>query len=361
MTEEEEEEQTAPPAPPQRAVAGVRFKDGGRVFYFDAKDIELTTGQQVIVRTIQGPALARVVIAPGQLVASEIAEPLEPVLRIAQPEDLERAEALQSEVHEDLTIARKKVEEHGLDMRLVGGEMGLDGAQLTLYFTAAERVDFRTLVRDLSSALNKRVQLLQVGDRDRAKLCGDMGQCGYTLCCRSWLIGFPSISIKMAKEQDVPLNPSKISGVCGRLLCCLAFEHEQYRELRGKLPKVGQIVSTPAGEAKLVAVHVLKQTVSLRMLEGGPTVEMTMDELRGQYGTVVRPVDGGQGPQQAPDPRPVESTLPPPPPPRRPAPRSDEPAAAEAQGDLAKKRRRKRGGRGGRRRRPGGADSAPSQ
>ena len=135
------------------------------------------------------------------------------------------------------------------------------------------------------------MQLLQVGERDRAKLAGDIGQCGYALCCPLLADRFPSISIRMAKEQDVPLNPSKISGVCGRLLCCLAFEHEQYRELRGKLPKIGQMLSTPAGEAKLVAVHVLKQTVSLRMADTLNVVEMSMEELRGQYGTAVRPAE----------------------------------------------------------------------
>jgi cell fate regulator YaaT (PSP1 superfamily) len=287
MTEEPE----APPTSPGRRIAGVRFKGGGRVFYFDAKDFELQIGQQVVLQTPHGSAIGRVVIAPEQVVAEEIDEPLDPVLRPAGPEDIETDESLREQVHEDLTFARKKVEEHGLDMRIVSGESNLEGSHLTLYFTAQQRVDFRALVRDVSSALKKRVQLLQVGERDRAKLAGDMGQCGYVLCCRSWLTAFPSISIRMAKEQDVPLNPSKISGVCGRLLCCLAFEHEQYRELRGKLPKVGQMLSTPTGEAKLVAVHVLKQTVSLRMSDTLTVVEMPMDELRGQYGTAVRPAE----------------------------------------------------------------------
>ena len=328
-----------------RPVVGVRFKGAGRVFYFDAKDFELPVGQQVVVQSSHGPALGRVVVAPYQVTASSTDEPLDPVLRVAVAEDLERAESLQEKMHEDLVLARKKVAEQGLDMRLVGGDSNLDGTQITFYFTAQQRVDFRNLVRDISTATKKRVQLLQVGERDRAKLTGDMGQCGYTLCCRSWLTSFPSISIRMAKEQDVPLNPSKISGVCGRLLCCLAYEHEQYKELRGKLPKVGQMLSTPAGEAKLVGVHVLKQTVSLRMAGSLTVVEMPMDELRGQYGLAVRPLDlvkqeteGAPAPAGAdaaatPQARPLMRPLP-----------SDTPAA---EGDgRPPRRRRRRGGRG---------------
>jgi cell fate regulator YaaT (PSP1 superfamily) len=334
-----EEPATATP----RRIAGVRFDGTGRVFYFDAKDIELKTGQQVVVQTAHGSSVGRVVIAPEQVVAEEISDRLDPVLRVADEEDVAKAESLRDAVHEDLTTARKKAEEHGLDMRLVGGESNLEGSRLTLYFTAQQRVDFRALVRDLSSALQKRVQLLQVGERDRAKLAGDIGQCGYTLCCRSWLAAFPSISIRMAKEQDVPLNPSKISGVCGRLLCCLAYEHEQYRELRGKLPKVGQMLSTPAGEAKLVAVHVLKQTVSLRVADSLTIVEMPIEELRGQYGTVVRPAElvkeELREPQQAPQSPPPNQAL------------------GETSEGLSRRRRRRRGGRG----RKGPRNDSPSQ
>jgi cell fate regulator YaaT (PSP1 superfamily) len=188
-------------------------------------------------------------------------------------------------------LVRDKVVEHEMAMRIVGGDYNLEGSQLTVYFTAEERVDFRGLVRDVSSVLRTRVQMLQVGDRDRAKLVDGIGRCGERLCCSSWLTGFPTISIRMAKEQDLPLNPSKISGSCGRLLCCLVYEHEQYRELRGQLPKIGQVVSTPVGVAKVISLNVLKQSVTLRLEEGYATLEMTVDELRLQYGTAVRPVD----------------------------------------------------------------------
>lgn len=318
-----------------RRIVGVRFKGAGRVFYFDAKDFELQIGQQVVVQTAHGSDMARVAITPEQVVAEEIDEPLDPVLRPAAPEDLAQEESLKDSVHEDLKLARKKVEEHGLDMHIVSAESTLDGSHLTLYFTAQQRVDFRSLVREISTTVKKRVQLLQIGERDRAKLAGDMGPCGYALCCRSWLTAFPSISIRMAKEQDVPLNPSKISGVCGRLLCCLAFEHEQYRELRGKLPKIGQILSTPAGEAKLVAVHVLKQTVSLRMSDTMNVIEMPMDEIRSQYGVAVRPAELVKQ-EMTPEPA-AES-----PPEKRPA---DETSTDPAEGPP-RRRRRRRGGRG---------------
>ena len=333
----------------RRRVVGVRFKGAGRVFYFDAKDLELQIGQEVVVQTAHGSSIGRVVIAPEQVVAEEINEPLDPVLRPAGPEDVEQDESLREKVHEDLQFARKKVDEHGLDMHIVGAESNLEGSHLTLYFTAQQRVDFRSLVRDVSSALKKRVQLLQVGERDRAKLTGDMGQCGYALCCRSWLTAFPSISIRMAKEQDVPLNPSKISGVCGRLLCCLAYEHEQYRELRGKLPKIGQMLSTPAGEAKLVAVHVLKQTVSLRMSDTLTVVEMPMEEIRSQYGTAVRPAELVK---QETAPEPVAETQP------------EKAPSAETLSDrgegATRRRRRRRGGRGRRNHGPP-PDQPPAQ
>ncbi len=282
MTEEPEAAQ---------AIVGVRFKEAGRVFYFDAGGFSLEVGERVVVQTAQGSEVARVVIAPDQVVASEISGSLNPVLRIAESSDLEQADSLKEAVRRDLEVAREKVAEHDLPMRLVGGDSNLEGSQLTLYFTAEQRVDFRNLVRDLASSLNKRVQLLQVGERDRAKLAGGIGQCGYRLCCRSWLTSFPSISIRMAKEQDVPLNPAKISGVCGRLLCCLAYEHELYREVKGQLPKIGQFVSTPAGKAKLTGINVPKQSVFLQMVDGLTKVEMPIEELRGQYGTAVRPAE----------------------------------------------------------------------
>jgi cell fate regulator YaaT (PSP1 superfamily) len=270
---------------------GVRFKEAGKIYYFKAGDFELDVGNYVVVETSHGREVGRVVVAPDQVIANEIKEPLKEVLRLAEPEDLEKAEERRTKAQENLIRAREKVGDHGLPMRLIAGDYNLEGTQLTLYFTAEERVDFRALVRDLAATIKTRVQLLQVGERDRAKLVDGIGRCGERLCCSSWLTTFPSISIKMAKEQDLPLNPSKISGSCGRLLCCLVYEYDQYREIRGQLPKVGQVVSTPVGEAKVVSINVAKETVSLRLQDRVTTVEMPVFEMRLQYGTAVRPLE----------------------------------------------------------------------
>ena len=272
-------------------VVGVRFKEAGRIYYFDGSGFDLDVGTHLVVETSHGQEVGRVVVAPDQVVGSEIKEPLKPVLRVATPEDLEKAQAYRARAAEGLLVAREKAAEHGLPMRLLAGEYDLEGSQLTVYFSAEDRIDFRGLVRDISSALNNRVQLLQVGERDRAKIVDGIGRCGMRLCCSSWLTAFPTISIRMAKEQDLTLNPTKISGACGRLLCCLVYEYDQYKELRGQLPKVGATLSTPAGVAKVVGLNVLKQRVTLRLEETGVYHEMAADELRLQYGLAVRPIE----------------------------------------------------------------------
>ncbi len=272
-------------------VVGVRFREAGKIYYFDGGGHELPVGTYVVVETSHGEEVGRVVVAPDQVISSEIKEPLKPVTRVAEREDLEKAESQQNKALEKLPLVRDTVAAHELPMRVVDADYDLQGSQLTVYFTAEDRVDFRSLVRELSSVLQTRVQMLQVGDRDRAKMTDGMGRCGERLCCSSWQTTFPTISIRMAKEQDLPLNPSKISGACGRLLCCLVYEHDQYRELRGQLPKVGHKVSTPAGMAKVVALNILKQTVGLRLEDGHRNIEVPVDEMRLQYGTAVRPVE----------------------------------------------------------------------
>jgi hypothetical protein len=233
-----------------------------------------------------------------------------------------------------------------MDLQIVSGEYDLAGTQITFYFTAADRVDFRPLVRDLSSRFGTKVQMLQVGERDRAKIIDGYDVCGQRLCCASWQTSFPSVSIKMAKEQDLPLNPQKISGVCGRLYCCLTFEYEGYRELRGQMPKVGTMVSTPVGEAKINSINVLKKTARLWLTDQKQIIEMPVVDLQMQYGLTVRPVELV---------REIEAPLKP----QRPeaaAPAEEAPAegeaaqAAAAPGEGGAKRRR-RGRRGGRHRR----------
>jgi len=176
-------------------------------------------------------------------------------------------------------------------MALANGEFDLEGTQFTAYFSSAERVDFRNLVRDLSRDLGVRVQLLQVGDRDRAKLVDGFDICGERLCCSSWMTNFPSVSIRMAKEQDLPLNPQKISGVCGRLYCCLTFEYEDYKALRGTLPKVGSLISTPAGEARVNAIDFNREVVKLYLLEEQELVEVAAIDFQLQHGVTIRPME----------------------------------------------------------------------
>jgi cell fate regulator YaaT (PSP1 superfamily) len=272
---------------------GVRFRQAGKIFYYDARDFELEVGNYVVVDSAHGLAAGRVVIAPDQVIANEAssADDLKPVLRVATTEDMERMHEMEQRAADALLEAKKKASELDLDMGLSSAEFDLEGSQFTAYFSAAQRVDFRALVRELSHELGARVQLLQVGDRDRAKLVDGFDICGERLCCASWMTNFPSVSIRMAKEQDLPLNPQKISGVCGRLYCCLTFEYEDYKALRGTLPKVGSMISTPAGEAKVTGIDFNREVVKLYLTEAGEHVEVAAIDFRLQNGVTIRPME----------------------------------------------------------------------
>jgi cell fate regulator YaaT (PSP1 superfamily) len=272
---------------------GVRFRQAGKVFYYDARDFEVEVGSYVVVESTHGLAVGRVVIAPDQVIANESSaqDGMRPVLRVATQDDIEKMEAMRDKAHDALLKAKHRASEQGLDMTISSGEFDLDGGQFTAYFSAQERVDFRNLVRDLSRDLGARVQLLQIGDRDRAKLVDGFDICGERLCCASWMTNFPSVSIRMAKEQDLPLNPQKISGVCGRLYCCLTFEYEDYKALRGTLPKVGSMLSTPAGEAKVQSIDFNREVVKLWLTEAHQLVEVPAIDLQLQNGVTVRPME----------------------------------------------------------------------
>ncbi|MFH1485240.1 MAG: stage 0 sporulation family protein [Chloroflexota bacterium] len=259
-------------------VVGIRFKRAGRVYYFDPVGLELDINDDVVVETSRGLEMGRVVIAPRQVLDSDIAEPLKPVVRKAEAEDKQREEEFRSREDGALQKCQEMIAESKLPMKLVCAEYNLDGTRLTFYFSAEGRVDFRELVRRLTSTFNTRVELRQVGPRDEAKLVGGFGRCGRPLCCASHLSTFSTVSIRMAKEQDLPLNPAKISGVCGRLLCCLAHESEQYRVMKEKMPAVGQIVDTPMGGGKVVGGNPLKETAEVE-LESGATVEVKLADL----------------------------------------------------------------------------------
>ncbi len=259
-------------------IVGVRFKRAGRVYYFNPAGIELEVSDHVIVQTSRGQELGRVVIAPKQVVSSKVDTPLKPVVRKAEPEDIERAKELEDKETEALIECGKLVNELNLPMNLLSAEYNLDGSRLTILFSAAERVDFRELVRQLTKRFKVRVELRQIGPRDEAKLIGGFGRCGRPLCCMNFLSEFAPVSIRMAREQDLPLNPMKISGVCGRLLCCLVYENEQYRKMKEALPKQGQRVSTAMGEATVVGGNPLKGTVMVE-LESQVSVELPLSEI----------------------------------------------------------------------------------
>ena len=208
----------------QRVPVGVRFKEAGKVYYFDAGELDLDVGNYVVVETSHGQEIGRVVISAEQVIASEIKDSLKPILRAATAEDLREWNQLKAKAQDHLREAKRRVAEDDLDMQIVSAEYNLQGSQITFYFTAAERVDFRPLVRDLSTRFGSKVQMLQVGERDRAKMLDGYDVCGQRLCCASWQTAFPSVSIKMAKMQNLSLNPSKLSGMCGRLKCCLRYE-----------------------------------------------------------------------------------------------------------------------------------------
>ena len=259
-------------------VVGVRFKRAGRVYYFDPAEIELEVNDWVVVETARGLEAGWVVIAPKQVLASELTEPLKPVQRKAEAEDVRQMEELRSQEREALATCEAKVAEFNLPMKLLSADYNQDGSRLTFHFSAEGRVDFRELVRDLAATFKTRVELRQVGPRDEAKMMGGFGPCGRPLCCTSFLCEFNPVSIRMAKEQDVPLNPTKISGVCGRLLCCLSHENEQYRLMREKLPEVGQRVVTPLGEATVTGGNPLKETVMVQ-LESEAVVELPLADI----------------------------------------------------------------------------------
>jgi cell fate regulator YaaT (PSP1 superfamily) len=258
-------------------IVGIRFRPAGRIYYFDPQGASYSTGQYVIVETSRGVEAGRVVIASKKLAERELSDPLKPVLRLAQEDELRMMLSFKGKEKEALVRCAQQVQLHNLPMKLVEAEYTFDGSRLTFYFTAEERVDFRALVRDLATTFRTRIELRQIGARDQAKLQGGVGMCGKTLCCSSWISDFGVVSIKMAKEQDLPLNPSKISGVCGRLLCCLAYENDNYVQAKQNMPQVGTFLDTPGGQGKVVSINVPKESVEV-MLESGVIIQVPLNQ-----------------------------------------------------------------------------------
>ena len=253
-------------------VVGVRFKDEGKVYYFAPGKLTLTKGDAVIVETARGPEYGTVWVANRQVRDSEIVKPLKEVLRSATPEDLKHHKENKAKETEAFRICGEKIAQHGLDMKLVEAQYTFDNSKLLFYFTSAGRVDFRELVKDLASVFRTRIELRQIGIRDEAKLMGGLGACGRPLCCATFLSDFGQVSIKMAKEQSLSLNSNKISGVCGRLMCCLRYEHEAYVEEIRLTPPVDSVVKTPEGVGTVVETSPLRGLlkVKLKDTDGAP-------------------------------------------------------------------------------------------
>ncbi len=280
-------------------VVGVRFKHTSKVYDFRPNGLtDLQPGDEVIVETSRGREMGLVIIGPHEVDDAQIVGELKPVERRATPADRLQASRFQRRELKALDKCREKVAEHGLPMKVVGAEYNYDGTRLVFSFTAEKRVDFRELVRDLAKTFHARIELRQIGVRDETKLFGGVGPCGRELCCRAWMTEFSPVSIKMAKHQGLPLSPTEISGVCGRLLCCLGFEDEHYVEVRGRLPKPGHQVMTADGPGKVIGINALKETITVR-LESEAVVEIAVADLEGAAAAQGRPAEGDEDEPEA--------------------------------------------------------------
>ena len=245
-------------------VIGVRFRKAGKIYYFDPAGLDIKQSDNVIVETARGVEYGKVVLGPRDIEDEEIIQPLKPVIRQATPEDDEIERNNKEKEKEAFQICLEKIAKHGLEMKLIDCEYTFDNNKVLFYFTADGRIDFRELVKDLASVFKTRIELRQIGVRDETKIVGGIGICGRSLCCNTHLSEFAPVSIKMAKEQNLSLNPTKISGVCGRLMCCLKNEQAAYEELNARLPDVGDIVTTIDDlEGEVQSVSVLKQLVKV--------------------------------------------------------------------------------------------------
>jgi len=249
-------------------VVGVRFKKAGKVYYFDPGYLNIHKGDYVVVETARGIEFGECVIDIKTIEEADIVTPLKSVLRIADKNDINKHKENKGKEAEALNICFKKIEEHELQMKLIDVEYTFDNNKVIFYFTADGRVDFRELVKDLATIFKTRIELRQIGVRDEAKMIGGLGPCGRSMCCSSFLGDFASVSIKMAKEQNLSLNPTKISGICGRLMCCLNYEQSTYEDIRKRLPKVGSIVETEDGTGEVVKNSTVKESVRVKIKIG---------------------------------------------------------------------------------------------
>ena len=247
-------------------VAGVRFKKAGKVYYFDPNGVDVEKGVHVIVETVRGLEFGTVIGELREVAEKEVVAPLKKIIRLADKNDIAQHQANEGKKRKALQLCQEKVDKHGLGMKLIDVEYTFDSSKVIFYFTAEGRVDFRELVKDLAGVFKTRIELRQIGVRDEAKMVGGIGNCGKGLCCHTWLPEFEPVSIKMAKVQNLSLNPTKISGVCGRLMCCLKFENNIYAELKKGMPESGERIKTPDGPAVVQEVNVLENRIVVRQV-----------------------------------------------------------------------------------------------
>lgn len=260
-------------------VVGVKLRYAGKVLWFDPAGLSPEEGEHVVVTTERGQEYGEVAMAPREVEASELPAELKPVVRIADENDRTRAESLRERERGEMERFRALVKKHNLDMKPIGAEHIFDDSKIVFYFAAEERVDFRELVRELAAELHNRIDMRQVGVRDEARMVGGLGHCGQQLCCVRFGGEFQPVSIRMAKEQDLPLNPLKISGLCGRLMCCLRYEYDAYKDFKQRAPKCGTPVDFPDGTAgRITSMNVPRETLTIRQ-QGGPEVTVPLEGL----------------------------------------------------------------------------------
>lgn len=260
-------------------VVGIRFKKAGKVYYFDPNGHELRSGDHVIVETTRGTEYGVVTAGPKEVPETEIVQPLKKIIRKATRQDEQRLRDKEEREQHAFTVAQQKADARGLPMKIVGVEYAFDGSKLTFFFTAEGRIDFRELVRDLAATFRTRIEMRQIGVRDEAKILGGMGCCGRELCCYAFLGEFAPVSIRMAKDQQLSLNPGKISGLCGRLMCCLKYENDFYECCRSSFPPQGKVVMTPQGRGKVVNYNVIKNTVTVELDEPRAAFEFPLADV----------------------------------------------------------------------------------
>lgn len=254
-----------------KTIIGVRFKKTGKIYYFDPNGLEIEKGMPVIVETAMGDEYGETVIANKEIEEEKLTNPLKKVIRIATDKDKKMYQEYKAKEEKAMKKCEEKIKKHGLEMKLIDCEYKFDGSKLIFYFTADGRIDFRELVKDLAAIFKTRIELRQIGVRDEVKRIGGNGMCGRELCCCTFLGNFETVSIKMAKEQNISLNPSKISGNCGRLMCCLKYEQEVYEEKLKRLPKIGAIVKCEEGTGEVCGIETLKEIIKVKLTDGEDT------------------------------------------------------------------------------------------